>query len=328
MFLQTPLLLSVLTLASGGERGQGCRGNGGRGCGEGEEEGEKAGVGEGEEAGVGEGEEAGVGEGEEAGVGEGEEAGVGEGEEAGVGEGEEAGVGEGEEAGVGEGEEAGVGEGEEAGVGEGEEAGVGEGEKAGVGEGEEAGMRGEKAPAVLTTTLSLLLDHFTYLQGTQGNQKKVFVFHFILFCFLFYRRLFISAFHVYQVFSTVCSQLLPTVLVVRHSPSAVDSSGSLGVKLDTLLSSLFSKYAATCRARPGHARVISPQWYYSRVPLSLNAGIIWQSTHQCWPSLPCLHLLAGGLPSATLNCCLSASRNSSIPGTLHFARWTVLFIRA
>ena len=129
MFLQTPLLLSVLTLASGGERGQGCRGNGGRGCGEGEEEGEKAGV----------------------------------------------------------------------------------------GEGEEAGKRGEKAPAVLTTTLSLLLDHFTYLQGTQGNQKKVFVFHFVLFSVL-------------QKIVHFCIPRLPGVLYSVQSATACSArSTSLSV---------------------------------------------------------------------------------------------------
>ena len=36
----------------------------------------------------------------------------------------------------------------------------------------ERGLVGVQKEA-LETSLSLLLDHFTYLQGTQGNQKKV-----------------------------------------------------------------------------------------------------------------------------------------------------------
>ena len=37
----------------------------------------------------------------------------------------------------------------------------------------ESGERLMVDDALLDTVLCLLLDHFTYLQGTQGNQKKV-----------------------------------------------------------------------------------------------------------------------------------------------------------
>ena len=44
-------------------------------------------------------------------------------------------------------------------------------------EGEEGrGRRWEEEdeqPSLLATALSLLLDHFTYLQGVHGNQRKV-----------------------------------------------------------------------------------------------------------------------------------------------------------
>ena len=101
---------------------------------------------------------------------------------------------------------------------------------------EEGQEGGEKDPSLLETALSLMLDHFTYLQGTQGNQKKV--------CIHVYIFAVISNFQPLQpqVFTTVCSQLLSSVIILRYSPLVIEGSVSLGDKLDAVLCSLFSKY--------------------------------------------------------------------------------------
>jgi len=148
----SPLSLSLLLVACGGDDKPSTSGGAMAGEPAGVMAGEPAGVMAGEPAGVMAGEPAGVMAGEPAGVMAGEPAGVMAGEPAGVMAGEPAGVMAGEPAGMMAGEPAGMMAGEPAGVMAGEPAGVMAGEPAGVMAGEPAGMMAGEPAGVMAGT--------------------------------------------------------------------------------------------------------------------------------------------------------------------------------